>query len=408
MKIPMLLSQIRPLSVLLLLAFAAPLSADIPLLRPEERQAIDAQAEAFNRAIEPALRDAAASTVRVWSGSRRLAYGTVVGEGTEVISKWSEIVGREQGLRIEAAGRALREVVIARVYPEEDLAVLAIQGEPLPAAQWSERPLELGDFLIAPQPDGRPAAFGVVSVLERNLRETDQAFLGLIGDPQFGGPGVRVADVQAGSGAAQAGLRPGDIVMKVEDREVSGIWELRNALTGRQPGDVVRLLTARDGGEQELSATLGNRDARLQQFPGARLRQMARMGGAISRVGESFGNAVQTDMRPQPNQIGGPVADLAGRLVGITLARTDRTRSFVMPAAALQRLLAGEGQEPVAVMAQMREAEQARRMAAAGMRGRGGRPAAGADPERLGRHLSDMQRLMRRMQEEFEALGVEP
>ena len=407
MKSSVFLSQSRSWSALLWLALAAPLSADIPLLRPEERQAIDAQAEAFNRAIEPALRDAAQSTVRVWSGSRRLAYGTVVGDGTEVVSKWSEIVGREQGLRIEASGRALREVLIARVYPEEDLVVLAIQGEPLPAAKWSERDLELGDFLIASQPDGRPAAFGVVSVLERNLRETDQAFLGLIGDPQFSGPGVRVADVQAGSGAAQAGLRPGDIVMKVEDREVSGIWELRNALTGRQPGDVVRLLTARDGGEQELSATLGNRDARLQQFPGARLRQMARMGGAISRVGESFGNAVQTDMRPQPNQVGGPVADLEGRLVGITLARTDRTRSFVMPAAALQRLLAGEGQEPVAVMAQMREAELARRSAAAGMRGRG-RPAAGADPERLGRHLSDMQRLMRRMQEEFEALGVDP
>jgi hypothetical protein len=65
-------------------------------------------------------------------------------------------------------------------------------AEPLTPVRWFAMKPRLGGFLAAPQPDGRPAAFGVVSVLERNLRETDQAFLGVIGDRDFEGPGVKV------------------------------------------------------------------------------------------------------------------------------------------------------------------------------------------------------------------------
>ena len=64
------------LGVLLLHGFAAA-QDDIPLLRPEERQAVDAQTDEFNHSLAPALTEAAKSTVRVWAGKRRLAYGTV-------------------------------------------------------------------------------------------------------------------------------------------------------------------------------------------------------------------------------------------------------------------------------------------------------------------------------------------
>ena len=87
---------------------------DIPLLLPEERQAVDEQADEFNQAIQPVLAEVAKSTVRVWSGSRRLAYGTVVGDGSRILTKWSEIArarrrtpgGRRRGKsRCQAGGR---------------------------------------------------------------------------------------------------------------------------------------------------------------------------------------------------------------------------------------------------------------------------------------------------------------
>ena len=79
------------LSALLLPSALLAADEDIPLLRPVERQAMDQQADEFNAAVMPALTTASKSTVRVWSGTRRLSYGTVVGDGSKILTKWSEV-----------------------------------------------------------------------------------------------------------------------------------------------------------------------------------------------------------------------------------------------------------------------------------------------------------------------------
>ncbi len=180
---------------------------DIPLLRPEEREAVDAQTEEFNRSLTPALTTAAKSTVRVWgAGSKHLAYGTVIGDGRRFLTKWSEVSRSAANLRVEAPGGGVRSVKISGVYEDEDLAVLETSGPALTPVKWSKELPKLGGFLAASQPDGRPAAFGVVSVLERNLRDTDQAFLGVISAIGFTGPGVKIHEVAPDSGAAEEEL----------------------------------------------------------------------------------------------------------------------------------------------------------------------------------------------------------
>jgi len=372
---------------------------DIPLLRPEERQAVDQQADEFNNAVMPALTDAAKSTVRVWSGTRRMSYGTVVGDGSKILTKWSEVARTPGNLRVEAAGAELRAVKLAGVYEDEDLALLEIQGRPLVPVKWTFEQPRLGSFMIAPQPDGRPAAFGVVSVPERNLRDTDQSFLGVIGTPGFAGPGVKIKAIAEGSGAAAAGLKPGSVILRVGERPISGLLELRNALTGVQPGEKISLLVDSGGAKDRVEVLLGNRP-KLPQFSGDRLQQMERMGGPISDVRDSFTHAIQTDMRPKPNQIGGPVVDLKGRAIGITMARADRTRSFVMPAAAVAELLKKPAGDPT--IAQVRQADEDARVPTRGAAPQG-RTMPGGE-ERMRRHLSDMRRLMEYMQEEMQGL----
>jgi serine protease Do len=242
----------------------------------------------------------------------------------------------------------------------------------------------------------------VVSVLERNLRETDSAFLGVIGTLDFEGPGVKIDRVAEGSGAEAAGMKPGDIILKVGDRPISGLLELKNSLVGREPGTTVTLTVRSAKATRNVDVLLGNRPE-LPNFPGHRLRQMELMGGPVSDVRDSFTRVIQTDMRPRPDQIGGPVVDLKGRVVGITMARADRTRSFVMPAAAIVKLLETEPQDPA--LAKVRTPQAAaplavRRMAAP----RGAVPQAGSE-ERPRRHLTEMQRLMDFMSEEMENLG---
>lgn len=391
------------LAIALALPSALNAQNDIPLLLPEEREAVDEQADAFNQAIQPVLTDVAKSTVRVWSGSRRLAYGTVVGDGSQILTKWSEIARARGELRVDA-GDESRDVKLAGVYEDEDLVLLEVVGKPLTPVKWSLETPKLGGFLAAPQPDGRLAAFGVVSVLNRNLRETDLAFLGVVGDPEYSGQGVRVRQVAEESGALAAGIKPGDVILKVGERAISGLLELKNALTGVAPGAKVSLLVNVDGKDKNVSVLLGNRP-KMPQFFGGRLEQMERMGGPISQVRDSFTSVIQTDMRPKPNQIGGPVVDLKGRVVGITMARADRTRSFVMPAAAVIDLLKKEAGNPA--VAQVRgvdeQAQLPTRNAGTPRVVPRARSQAGTE-DRLRRHLSDMERLMEHMRSEMEAL----
>lgn len=388
------------LTIALLLPNALLAQDDIPLIMPEERQAADAQAAQLSEAITPALATAAKSTVRVWAGNRRVAYGTVVGDGTKILSKWSEVARGSGILRVDVAGAEYRPVKMSGVYQDEDLVVLEVEGSPLTPVSWSTEVPKLGSFLAAPQPDGRLAAFGVVSVLERNLKTTDLAYLGVIGDRDFRGPGVKVAEVAGDSGAAAAGLKPGNVILKVGERTISGLLELRNALTGVAPGATISLLVDSGGKTRSVQVLLGNRP-KFSQFSGDRLQQMERMGGAISQVRDSFTHVIQSDMRPKVNQIGGPVVDLQGRAVGITVARADRTRSFVMPAAAVVDLLKKNAENPA--LAQVRTAEEEAPLPTRGGMAPRGRAMPGGE-ERMRRHLTDMQRLMNHLREEMDGI----
>lgn len=382
----------------------------VPLLTAEEKAAVDAQSADFSRSIEPLLADAAKSTVRVWSGSRRLAYGTVVGDGTKILTKWSELLRSRGELRVEAAGRDVRAVELIGIYADYDFAILEIEGDPLPPVDWVASEPPIGSFLAAPQPDGRLAAFGVVGVPARNLKQTDQAFIGITADPNHTQAGVRVGMVMEDSPANSAGIQQGDILLSVDGREVNGLYELRNALNGIPPGQSLPLSIQRDGETLVLDIVVGSRPE-LPRFPGARLQQMERMGGPISQWRDDFPAAIESDMKPLPNQIGGPVVDLKGRTVGITLARAGRTRSYVMPASAVAALLRTEPENPQQAQARM-QAERESGIAAAQPTpdflpapqpapGRGKGPA----PERLERHLSDVQRLLDLMRQEMNALG---
>ncbi|MBU6170722.1 MAG: PDZ domain-containing protein [Verrucomicrobia bacterium] len=395
----------HPLAKLLLICALPNLAAaqdEIPLLRPEERAVVDAQSEALYATLKTKLATAAQSTVRVWSGKKRLAYGTVIGDGRQVLTKWSEVADAASSLVVDGPNREAHDAKIIGVYEEEDLAILEINGEALKPIAWSNEKPALGAFLAAPQPDGRPAAFGVVSVLERNLRETDLAFLGIGSDLQHKGPGVRVSEVQPNTGAAVAGLKEGDIVLMVKERPISGLMELKSALTGTKPGETVPLRVRTNGGEKTISVTLSKRPE-LPKIYNPRLEQMERMGGKISRIRDSFTQVLQSDMRPSPDQIGGPVVDLEGRVIGITVARADRTRSFIMPSAAVVKMLANTPNDPS--IAKVREPEKP--VMARAPKSDAPQVPKAPSPQRMREHLLEMERLMEFMREEMRSLEPE-
>ena len=85
-----------------------------------------------------------------------------------------------------------------------------------------------------------------------------QAFLGIAG---FDAPpgGVKVTQVQPGSGAAVAGLEVGDRIVTVDDSEISGMDDLAGLIGVMQPGTVITIGVDRAGEDLTLTATLGSR-----------------------------------------------------------------------------------------------------------------------------------------------------
>lgn len=380
---------------------------EVPLMRPDELEAVNRQSGDFNKALLPILAEAAESTVAIWGMKRGeaaiLAYGTVLEDGSRVLTKWSEIETSADLLYLQTGEGKEIEATVSGVFVEEDLALLEVMGEELKPVKFESGDLSLGRFIIATQPNGKPAGFGVVAVLERNLRESDQAHLGVEADPSFGGKGVRIANVQPKYGAEAAGLQSGDVILSVEGRSISGLQELRNALSDKQPGDMVELLVESAGKEMTVSVLLSNRPV-SGQFSGDRMNQMEQMGGKPNSVRDGFSRVVQTDMKIAYKQMGGPVVDLQGRVVGITMARADRTRTYVMGSGAVLDLLKGQPGTVAEAkeMAELRKqqlAEQRRAMIPQ-MRERG-RP---QNRERMERNLGDLDRLLGRVTDELEGL----
>ena len=379
-------------------------------MRPDERKVVDAQADEFNKALEPILSDAAKSAVTIWTRgtNKPIAYGTVVGDGTSILTKWSEIERFADMLFVNGAKDQGAKAEVAGVFTEEDLVLLSIpteaaEVEDLTAAKFHLSDLSLGRFLVATRPDGKLAGFGVVGVLERNLRETDKAHLGIMADFQYSGAGIRIANVHPEYGAAEAGLRSGDVILQVNERKISGLLELKNALSGKSPGDKVTLRIETAGKERDVEVLLSNRPV-IGQFAGGRLNAMERMGGELNGIRDSFSQVVQSDMKIQSNQIGGPVVDLEGRVVGITMARADRTRTYIMGGAAIEDLLKKKSDTVAEARTKTEklkaELAQQNRAMLPEMR----RQAKPRDLPRTRRHLSDLQRLLGRANRELDDL----
>ncbi|MGX9966727.1 Do family serine endopeptidase [Roseomonas sp. F4] len=90
--------------------------------------------------------------------------------------------------------------------------------------------------------------------------------------------GALVANVEPNSPAARAGLRPGDVVIGLEGRDVATPRDLALAVAEMAPDSRATLAVLRDGQRVEQAVTLGQREPPAQQQAEARPDAAARPG----------------------------------------------------------------------------------------------------------------------------------
>lgn len=96
--------------------------------------------------------------------------------------------------------------------------------------------------------DGKPSAFLGVTTKEDNDGKEDTK-----------STGAEVTNVTKESAAEKAGLQKGDIITKINDKKVTDPESLSEVVTSFKPKDEVTVYFKRDGKENSLKATLGER-----------------------------------------------------------------------------------------------------------------------------------------------------
>jgi S1-C subfamily serine protease len=219
--------------------------------------------------------------------------------------------------------------------------------------------VEIGQWVATPDAaastgaDLPPKSVGVISTARRVVPRIN-GFLGVgLADADAGG--ARITEVVEKSGAANAGLKAGDVVKAIEGRPIKAGAELSAAIRTYAAGDAIRLYVQHGNESQVVRAVLGENAVETPED-----RTIAIVSGEVSKRAtfspfvpisatiEAVTNDItlfEHDTILKPSDMGGPLVDLEGRVIGINIARAGRTETFALPAdivvPALERLKSG-------------------------------------------------------------------
>ena len=86
--------------------------------------------------------------------------------------------------------------------------------------------------------------------------KSSHPIIGVSVDLTYGGPGALVKKVNAGGPSDKAGIKAGDIIVKVDGRTVADSTEMVVAIRTHAPGDTITI-TVKDGsGTRDVQVTL--------------------------------------------------------------------------------------------------------------------------------------------------------
>jgi len=294
-------------------------------------------------AFRPSVKQASEATHLVFRGREWKSLCTVVHEDGYAITKASEIK-EEDNRKLTVMLSKDRQVPaeIFKTWEDQDLALLKLEGaRDLTPVYWDSagEKLPLGSFLSAAGSGPDPVAIGLVSVLSRSFSGANKGFLGIGTAPHK--KGVRVTRVLKDGNAGKAGVKEGDIIVRIDDTVCDTPEKLIKHISGTLPGESVVLHFLREGKEAALKVELGDRSKIEAHRPDPSAR-MNRMGTEISEKRTGFSKVLQTDLPIMPQQCGGPVVDLDGNVIGINIARAGRIKTYTLPSAEIEKLLKPE------------------------------------------------------------------
>ncbi len=149
---------------------------------------------------------------------------------------------------------------------------------------------------------------------------------------QFGlseAKGVLVSQVNKDSPAEKAGLKEGDVIVRYNGKEATGVRQLRDLVASTAPGTKVKIEIVRDGKEKTLTATVGNQTAETAEAApseeGANL--LSKLGLTVQTLTPDLAKQLKVDVEKGvaiTDVTDGSLASLAGLQKGDVIVSADR------------------------------------------------------------------------------------
>jgi serine protease Do len=286
---------------------------------------------------------ASKSTLRVQCDGKDTSLGVVVTADGFILTKASDLTGK---VTVKTHEGIILPAKVVGVHEGHDLAMLKVEASGFVPIEWSDsKTARVGHFVVSCGTGPLPVAVGVVSVATRDVPPAKAIPKGPGGK---GGPtlgvylidsvhGPVVTDVFPNSTAAKANVKVDDIILALGEKNVKDTEELLELLAKVKAGDTIALKVLRGDEQMELKATFGFGFGKGGK--GGKGIDQNSMGSKLSNRRAGFPTILQHDSVVLPEDCGGPLVDLEGKVVGINIARAGRVESYAVPAETIQALL---------------------------------------------------------------------
>ena len=152
-----------------------------------------------------------------------------------------------------------------------------------------------------------------------------------------GDASCEIGAISKNSPAQKSGLRRGDLILSVGPYKVKRWGGLVGALRRYDVGKPFELKVKRSGQEMTLEMSL---EPRAQKTPRPeKIDYFTKAAGGVRTRRTNFTKVLEHDVPLRPELCGGPVFNLKGELLGMNLARYDRTSTFFIPISELDEIL---------------------------------------------------------------------
>jgi len=221
-----------------------------------------------------------------------------------------------------------------------DLAVIQIPPKSIRSVLWADRDTSpAGKIVAAVGPDGRPLKVGVVSAAARKLADAEAPTYDLplrmkVDKPEIRGEPSKVGsgyEVLRASGLAKiVGIKRGDRLVSIAGHQIAVEEHLARSVSDKRSGDVVSVVLVRGGKTMTLQLPLLPEVVNKETTPSASY--------ATWRL-DDFSIALEYSPPVTTTECGGPLVDLSGRVIGITVGRSESHAGWAIPADEVQRLV---------------------------------------------------------------------